>query len=73
MSTGRRLKIFLQDKGIKQTKVAEKIGMKVTAFNAILNGHASLKADTLEAVCHAIGVAPSDFFTHEFQADGKGE
>lgn len=71
MSTGKRLKLFLKEKGISQTSVAERIGMKMTAFNAILNGHAHLKADTLEQVCQVIGVSPGVFFAHNFQENGK--
>lgn len=71
MSTGRRLKLYLKEKGISQTSVAKRIGMEMKAFNAVLNGHAHLKADTLEQVCKVIGASPGDFFAHNFQENGK--
>lgn len=72
MSTGQRLKLFLKEKGISQSSVAQRLGLNIKGFNAVLNGHAHLKADTLEQVCHLIGINPGDFFTHKFQENGKG-
>ena len=65
MASGMRLKKFLASKGVKQTAVAEAIGMKKTAFNAIVNGHATLRVDTLEKVCAFLGVPPANFFKYE--------
>lgn len=67
MKTNERLKHFLKSRGIRQTAVAEGIGMKKTSFNAVLNGHAELRADTLEAVCNFIGVSPGYFFKFKVQ------
>ena len=71
MKTNERLKYFLKERGINQYEVANGIGVKKTTFNAILNGHADLKADTLEAVCDYIGVSPGYFFRQKFQVNGK--
>lgn len=71
MSTGQRLKLFLKEKGVSQSSVAQRLGLSVKGFNAVLNGHAHLKADTLEQVCKLIGTSPGDFFTYEFQENGK--
>lgn len=71
MSTGQRLKLYLKEKGISQSFVAKQLGMNIKGFNAVLNGHARLKADTLEKVCELIGSTPGDFFTYNFQENGK--
>ena len=71
MKTNEILKHFLKERGVKQYEVAKGIGVKNTTFNAMLNGHAELKATTLEAVCQYIGVSPSFFYRYRFQANGK--
>ena len=70
MVSGMRLKKFLTMKGVKQAAVAEAIGMKKNAFNAILNGRAMLRVDTLEKVCAFLGVPPAYFFKFKVQEDG---
>ena len=71
MATGLRLKKLLAERGVKQIAVAEAIGMKKTAFNAIVNGRATLRVDTLEKVCAFLGVSPAIFFKYEVQENGK--
>lgn len=71
MKMGERLKMYLQEKGIKQSVVADRIGMNKKSFNAVLNGRAELKADTLEAVCLFIDVPPTFFFTNQVQENGN--
>lgn len=71
MKMNQRLKLFLQEKGIKQVTVAKKLGIKYTAFNAVLNDHAELKADMLVAVCKAIDVTPEYFFAYQLQENGS--
>lgn len=73
MSTGQRLKLYLKEKGISQTSVAQRLGINVKGFNAVLNGHAHLRADTLEQVCKLIGSTPTDFFTYNFQENGNNK
>jgi len=70
LRTNQRLRLFLKLHGFQQNKVAKGIGVKHKAFNAMLNGHAELKADTLEAVCHFIGVQPEKFFAFKPQDYG---
>lgn len=70
MKTNERLKYFLKARGVSQASVAEGIGMKKTAFNAILNDRAELRADTLEDVCNFIGVTPGYFFRYRVQENG---
>lgn len=73
MKTGERLKYFLQERGLKQSVVAERIGMNRKSFNAILNGHVDLRADTLEDVCKFMGISPTVFFNFKVQDNGIKE
>lgn len=70
MRTNQRLRLFLKLHGFQQKNVAHAVGMKHKSFNAMLNGHAELKADTLEAVCRFIGVPPEKFFAFKPQEYG---
>lgn len=47
MSYNRRLKAFIKSKGITQTFIANKLGMKMVTFNNLLNDRAALKVETL--------------------------
>lgn len=71
MSAEERLKRYLEIKCVKQTMLAQRIGMGLKALNAILNGHAKLKVETLEKICAAIDTSPVDFFTYKFQENGS--
>ena len=57
-----KLKKYINYKGYKQKVVAEKCGMNIKTFNAILNGQISLKADTLIVICQqGLGIKPEKF------------
>ena len=62
MAHAKILKAFIASKGVSQTFIANKIGMKNATLSNMLNGRATLKSETLEAVCSAMGVTPADFF-----------
>jgi transcriptional regulator with XRE-family HTH domain len=72
MAHEQRLKAFLASKGITQTFVAKRTGMKISTLNGILNGHVSLKTSVLEDICNAIGVSPADFFAFKYQETKSG-
>jgi transcriptional regulator with XRE-family HTH domain len=72
MAHEQRLKKFLASRGITQTFVARKTGMKISTLNGILNGHVSLKTSVLEDICNAIGAKPADFFAFKC-LDSKSE
>lgn len=69
MKTNAMLKHFLKVRGFKQNAVAEGIGMKPKAFNAMLNDHSDLKADTLIDVFRFTGTKPEAFFNQKIQAE----
>lgn len=61
MNTGLRIKKYLEEKGIKQTFIANKLGCGVKTFNSIINGHTRVTTDFLVAICRELNVEPSIF------------
>lgn len=57
----RKIKEYLESHGIRQTFVADKIGVDRSVFNLILNGKRKLGADMLVDICGAIGVDINTF------------
>lgn len=51
------VKRYIDGHGIKQTYVAEKSGIKAKTLNAMLNGHRTMYADDLSAICIALGIS----------------
>lgn len=62
MAHAKILKAFIKSRGVTQTFIANKLGMKLVTLNNLLNGRAALKTETLEAVCEAMNATPADFF-----------
>lgn len=52
---------YLDENGIKQKAVAEKIGFSVPTFNAMMNGRRMMYADDLAKICIALGVTAETF------------
>lgn len=52
---------YLVENGIKQKVVAEKAGIRVSTFNAMMNGHRTMYADDLAKICIALGVTAETF------------
>ena len=58
---GKAIKEYIDDHGLKQTKVAENAGMKVQTLNDILNCRRKVEATEYFAICRALGVPVSYF------------
>ena len=65
MRVYQKVRAYLVENHIEPLSVAEKIGMPVSSFNAILEGTETLYADDLSAVCYALNVSPEEFITLE--------
>jgi DNA-binding Xre family transcriptional regulator len=52
---------YLKDRGIKQSWLAEKVGLPVTTLNGIINGKVQMKADLFIQICQALEVQPETF------------
>lgn len=60
-----RIRQIRLSKGIKQSHIAEQIGVSRTTYCHIENGKRSIKANLLEPLANALGVKPQDFFTEQ--------
>lgn len=56
-----KVRLYLKEHGIKQVSVAQKAGIPISTFNAILNGKRTLYADDLRAICYVLDVSPEEF------------
>lgn len=61
MKVYEKVRAYIDSNGIKQKTVAEKSGISVVTFNAIMNGKRTLYADDLRAICLALNVSPEVF------------
>ena len=54
VTTGEKIKAYIDDKGIKQTRLAEQIGSNVQKVNRILKGHQDMPLSVYVAICCAL-------------------
>ena len=67
MDAAKKIKQYITDNGLKQTFIAEKAGIDIYVFNAILNGKTRLTVDRLEKIAEALGVPPEFFLNSKSQ------
>lgn len=58
---GMLIKEYMRSNGIKQSYVAEKIGMSPQVLGQILNGNRKIEAKEFFDICEAIGVDAAEF------------
>lgn len=72
MKLHERVSLYLKERGIKQTWLADQIGISVSKLNAILLGKQRLTADTFELICtKGLKVNPGIFFDNKFLGSKK--
>ena len=59
-----KIKKYLDENGIKQKFLQQKLGMSVSSCNAMLNGNRGISAEEYFKICEALGV-PLDYFKDE--------
>lgn len=52
---------YLNQNGIKQNWLAERLNIHPSTLNGILNGRSELKADMFIEICHILNVPPERF------------
>lgn len=62
MNTALILKNYIQEKGMKQTVIANKVNMNIKTLNSIINGHTDLKVDVLIKICEEALEIPVEKF-----------
>lgn len=65
MKVYEKVRVYIEENGLKQIIVAKKAGMSNVTFNAILAGKRTLYADDLRAICLALNVSPEVFIEEE--------
>ncbi len=68
MTLGVKINQYLESKGIKQSFVAEKSGIKPNILSRVLMGKRPVRADEYISICRAINV-PLDKFTEESEGE----
>ena len=56
-----RVRVYIEEKGLKQTAVARRCGIPYITFNAMLRGKRKMYADDLIAICIALDEPPETF------------
>lgn len=57
----KNIKDYLKAKGIRQTWLAEQLGIPNTTLNGYFSGLAQLKADMFVEICQILGEPPETF------------
>ena len=57
----RRIKKFMEERGVKQSFLKEQLGMTASTVNALLNGNRGISAEEYFKICDALKV-PLEFF-----------
>lgn len=56
-----KVRAYITDNGLKQVAIAQKAGIPMQTFNAILNGKRTMYAEDLKAICTALNVSSETF------------
>lgn len=61
MGIGKRIKVYIDDRGIKMRSIAEKAGITIQAFSAMVNGKRRIEVSEYVAICDALDVPFNQF------------
>ncbi len=61
MHVYQKVRAYIDQQGYKQVAIANKAGIPLTTFNAIMNGKRTMYADDLCSICIALNVSPELF------------
>lgn len=56
-----KVRSYIKENGYKQSAVAQKAGISIVTFNAMMRGRRTMYADDLRAICVALNVSPELF------------
>lgn len=69
MKIYKALKKYIEDNGLKQNVIAEKMNMNKSIFNAILNGNRTLYAEDLKSFCETVEESSDKFVFNNVTED----
>lgn len=61
MDVGRKIKMFIETNGVKQSYISRKIGISEAKLSLALNGKRRITFDEYEALCWVLGVGVDAF------------
>jgi len=67
---GRRIKAYLDDCGIKYTRISEKTGIPINILSPMLNEKREIKAEEYICICRALDL-PLETFAGDYQDNRK--
>ena len=65
MPLGKRIKNFIEERGIKQAFLAEQVGVSASVMSKMLAGNYPISAEDYYNICKALRVELSYFFNDE--------
>ena len=65
MLVHQKVRDYMDDNRITRAVIANKLGLPIDTFDAILNGTRTMYAEDLRAVCYALQVSPELFIECE--------
>lgn len=72
MKASSNVKKIIEDRGLKQSYVAQKIGLHPKTFNALLNGRKTFDVVYVVPICKALGITPNQLLGFEpLESDTK--
>ena len=64
-----RIAEYLEEKGIKQITIAEKVGMSKVAMSEALRGNRKIEVEEYAAICEALELPPEKFINEDMALD----
>lgn len=58
---GAKIKIYIQEEGLKFKAIADRVGIPLNIFSAMLNGKRKITADEYVAICRTLNVPLEKF------------
>lgn len=56
-----RIKLYIEESGLKFGAIAERVGIPMNTFSAMMNGKRKITAEEYFAICRALGVPLEKF------------
>ena len=64
MEIYQKIKLYINEAGFKQGRIAEKAGYDEKKFSAMMTGKRKVYADDLERICRALDTPPTTFIDY---------
>lgn len=65
MKAATNVKKIIESRGLKQSYIAEKVGLNPKTFNALLNGRKTFDVSFVVPICRALDITPNQLLGFE--------